>query len=240
MAEPPPYEEDDSSVNYSQSKSKASHMGPPHRFSICEEVGTSRSQHVAAIVAKLEPRVRDRARAGLSKSTLLLLPSDQAVDSSRKGQLVGFDVDEPPIIVQLESRQDRMEFWAQDAALMTLRQQFLAAISSDIPALPEPVGPTLPNPPATNKSSWLGRKQSKTPNRQPSAASVKPPVTVQVSLDEAHFRSETEYGLYQTLRGRCVLVVIELRTTGLLMLFEAKEQSRIPLGLHYVFQHSTT
>lgn len=131
-------------------------------------------------------------------------------DSTRQGQLVGFNEDEPPIVVQLEGSQDHIEFWVQEAALATLREQFMAAISNDLPALPVPLKPTLPVRPATSKSSWFGRKQSKMPEDEPVATAVKAPVTVQVFLDEAHFRSETEYGLYQTLRGRCVFVVIEV------------------------------
>nr|POE48019.1 hypothetical protein CFP56_01347 [Quercus suber] len=208
MSDPPPYVEDESSMNYSENNPEAKGIGAAQRFSIREEVGTSRSQHVAAIVAKLVPRVRERARAGLSKSTLLLLPSNQ--DSTRRGRLVGFDEDEPPIIVQLESPQDHMEFWAQEPALATLREQFLAAIYSEVPVLPESVKPALAQSSTTSKSSWLSRKPSKVPDKPLPVPVVKPPVTVKVLLDEAHFRSETEYGLYQTLRGPCVLVVIEV------------------------------
>jgi hypothetical protein len=75
MAGPPSYEE---STFYGQSfgNEKTDSKGLK-RFSIREEVGASRSQHVAALVEKVLPEIRERAKSGLSKTTLLLLPSDQ-------------------------------------------------------------------------------------------------------------------------------------------------------------------
>ena len=77
MADPPSYEE--SASGYGNSVEFDSKPDPkgPQRFSIREEVGASRSQHVAALVSKLLPQIRDRARNGLSKSMLMLLPSNQ-------------------------------------------------------------------------------------------------------------------------------------------------------------------
>ncbi|KAF1820727.1 uncharacterized protein K489DRAFT_41145 [Dissoconium aciculare CBS 342.82] len=49
-----------------------------HCLMIRDELGISRRQHVAALVDKLVPRLRERASMGLSKSPLLILPSDQA------------------------------------------------------------------------------------------------------------------------------------------------------------------
>ena len=76
MADPPSYEESASEYGHPVGDYKADSK-VLQRFSILEEVGASRAQHVAAIVSKLLPQIRDRAKRGLSKSTLLLLPSDQ-------------------------------------------------------------------------------------------------------------------------------------------------------------------
>ena len=78
MTDPPSYEE--STLENTIQSDWKSDSKVPQRFSIREEVGASRSQHVAAIVAKLLPHIRDRAKQGLSKSTLLLLPSNQGTD----------------------------------------------------------------------------------------------------------------------------------------------------------------
>lgn len=161
---------------------------------------------------------------------MLLFPSSQGVclafihgsspqldarlnlDCTRKGQLVGFGEDDTPILVQLEGRQDHLEFWTQQTALATLHDQLLAAISEDMPT-PEPLETLLLEEPHPGfRSSWFGRKQSKLPSLGPiMKMPAKVPVTVEVHLDEVHFRSETEYGLYQTLKGRCVWVAVEVR-----------------------------
>lgn len=51
----------------------------PQRINIRDEVGASRSQHVAALVARLLPQVRKRAKSGISRMTFLMMPSDQGM-----------------------------------------------------------------------------------------------------------------------------------------------------------------
>ncbi|KAK5119446.1 hypothetical protein LTR85_007546 [Meristemomyces frigidus] len=208
MANPPSYEE--SAADYSQAVSdeKSGSKGLQY-FSLRDEVGTSRSQHVAALVSKLLPQVRERARSGLSRSALLLLPSNK--DCGRRGQLVGFPEDELPILIQLEGHHDSLEFWMQQEALDLLREQMLAAVSDGVPTRPaEAALPT--REPLQTKQSFFGRKASKVAEAKASAKPVPlPPVTVQVLLDEVHFRTETEYGLFETVRGRAVVVSVVVR-----------------------------
>lgn len=78
MADPPSYEQSTSEYGQRFNDQKVDEKAPQH-FSIRAEVGTSRSQHVAALVAKLLPQIHSRARKGLSRSTLFLLPSDQGL-----------------------------------------------------------------------------------------------------------------------------------------------------------------
>ena len=134
--------------------------------------------------------------------------ADDNADCGRKGQLVGFPEDELPILIQLEGRQNNTEFWAQKEALDLLQDQMLAAISDGLPA--PPVQVTLPpREPAQRKPSLFGRKASKAPEvKQPPRP---PPVTVQAQLDEVYFRTETEYGLLETLRRRAIVVTVEVR-----------------------------
>jgi hypothetical protein len=134
------------------------------------------------------------------------------IDASRKGQLVGFPDDETPILIQLEGLQDTLEFWTQEEARNQLQTQMLAAISDDMPtmAIDRPL-PERPTPPSSTKSSFFGKKQSKAPAAPTQANTVRPPVVVDVQLDEANFRAETEYGLYETLRCRALLVTVDVR-----------------------------
>ena len=103
-----------------------------------------------------------------------------------------------------------MEFWTQQEALDQLQNQILDAISDSVPIQPIAQAlPVRPQPPAS-KSSFFGRKSTSSEPARESKTS-KPPVSVTAELDEVHFRSENDYGLYETLRGRCVLVTVEVR-----------------------------
>lgn len=86
MADPPAYDTivHDDDHGYLEEKSEGKNL---QQLSIREEVGVSRTQHIAALVSRLLPQIRERARSGLAKSTLLLLPSDQgnAFGERRKG-----------------------------------------------------------------------------------------------------------------------------------------------------------
>ncbi|WPH00157.1 Hypothetical protein R9X50_00298000 [Acrodontium crateriforme] len=206
MAEPPSYEES----TLADGKTIMSDEKKPQRFSICEEVGASRSQHVAALVSKLLPQIRSRAKNGLSKSTLLLLPSDQ--DCTRKGQLVGFADGDSPLIIQLEGRHDSLEFWLQMEAIADLRNQMYLSIAGALPAAALPQVPPPQRPPQqTPQRSWFGSKQEKAPNNDTTLLpmSTRPLVLVEVKIEEVNFRTENKFGLYETLRGKAVTMVVE-------------------------------
>ncbi|KAF2173802.1 hypothetical protein M409DRAFT_16073 [Zasmidium cellare ATCC 36951] len=209
MSQPPSYEdtvgECDAKYDNHDVDSKV-----PQRFSIRDEVGSSRSQHVTALISKLLPQIRERAKSGLSKTVLLLLPSDQG-DASKRGELVGFPEDDRPILIQLEGRYDGTQFWTQREALDLLKEQMLMELGGAIPA--PAVEQTPPPPPIESqpKSSFWTRKQSKAPEARPITKQPKPPVTVDVEMDQVNFRTETEYGLFETIRGRAVLVTVDVR-----------------------------
>lgn len=81
MDDPPSYEESASNAKH-HNDDIPTDAKTPQRFSIREEVGVSRTQHVAALVSKLFPQIRSRAKQGLSKSNILLLPSNQGMAES--------------------------------------------------------------------------------------------------------------------------------------------------------------
>lgn len=132
------------------------------------------------------------------------------VDNSREGDLVGFSDDELPVLIQLEGRADTLEFWSQPEALGLLQGQMMAAISDSVPT-PAEEAPLPERPPPATKSSFFGRKQSKSTEQKPLPKKVQAPVTVEVQLDEIYFRTETEYGLMQTVGGRAVVLGVEVR-----------------------------
>ncbi|KAI6960258.1 hypothetical protein KC316_g6359 [Hortaea werneckii] len=208
MTEPPSYEEAASTVNQICGDDKSEFNGIK-RFSIREEVVASRSHHVAALVSKILPHVRKRAQSGFSRSTLLLLPSDQGIEC--EGQLVGFVEDEAPLMIQLEGRHDVSEFWQQQEAVALLQEQTLNAVSDSmvLPPVQAPLPPREQPVPA-NKRSLFGSR-SKLPQVEQSPPSVQmPPVTVSVKMEEMYFRTETAYGLMETLRRNALLLAVQV------------------------------
>lgn len=75
MAQPPSYEESTSEASASLERKGDRKSTQP--WSIREQVGLSRNQHVASIVAQVVDHIRERALQGLSKTTMILIPSDQ-------------------------------------------------------------------------------------------------------------------------------------------------------------------
>jgi hypothetical protein len=128
---------------------------------------------------------------------------------------VGFPDGDDPTMIQFEGRQNGTQFWTQDEALRELQVQLQNAISDGVPAetMQRHTGHTtnLPLPPPPRKTSWFGRKASKMPEPVQEMQRAASPDMVDVRLDELHFRSETEYGLYETLRARVILATVDVR-----------------------------
>lgn len=109
-----------------------------------------------------------------------------------------------------------MQFWQQDEALSELKAQLHLAVSDRVPVeearrhTEQHTSPPLPSQ-APRKTSWFGRKAAPAPEPVQQVRPATSPVTVDVQMDEIHFRSETEYGLYETLRARAVVVNVDIR-----------------------------
>ena len=115
-----------------------------------------------------------------------------------------------PTIIQFEGSQNGTQFWQQDAVLSELKVQLHNAVSDGLPRQ-HPEAVALPPPPPPQKTSWFGRKSSKAAVPVRTEVPAACPVTVDVQLDEINFRSEAEYGLYETLRVKVVMAVVDVR-----------------------------
>jgi hypothetical protein len=128
---------------------------------------------------------------------------------------VGFPDGDDPTMIQFEGRQNGTQFWTQDEALRELQVQLQNAISDGVPVetMRQHTAHTtnLPPPPPPRKTSWFGLKASKTPEPAQEVHNAASPDMVDVRLDELYFRSETEYGLYETLRAKVVLATVDFR-----------------------------
>ena len=114
-------------------------------------------------------------------------------------------------MIQFEGRQNSMQFWQQEEALSELRAQLWHAITDGVPVESTPVYLEERPLPAPKKPSWFGRKSSKAPEILPRVQqSNVSPVTVEVRLEDVHFRSENEFGLYETLSARVVMAMVDV------------------------------
>lgn len=136
----------------------------------------------------------------------------RCADAARNGTLVSFLEDDALVPIQLEGSQNNVAFWSQEEAILELKAQLLEILAGSRPIPKElPERPVLGSPPP-RKSSWFGRKGSK-----PSEPFVvhqtewRTAAKVEAQLDEASFRSETEYGLFETLRARVVMAWVNCR-----------------------------
>jgi len=130
-------------------------------------------------------------------------------EDSRKGTLVGYSSEEPPVLVQLEGEHDTMEFWRQPEALRILQEQVLAAISDTLPP-PADDTPVPPRAMLPGKTSFFGRKLGEAFAISAAAAPLKAPVAVRADHHCVFFRTENEYGLYHTVDGQAVALTVEV------------------------------
>lgn len=112
-------------------------------------------------------------------------------------------------MIQLDGQYDGSQFWSQDEALSLLKDQMLTELGGS-PAT-QPIRETLPERPREQPKSFWGRKSNKPIAFKPVTVAPAPPVTVEVEMDQVSFRSETEFGLYETMRGRGVLMKVHIR-----------------------------
>ena len=108
-----------------------------------------------------------------------------------------------------------MQFWQQEEALSELREQLKRAVTDGVPvdSAPSVYPDERPTQPP-KKSSWFSRKSSKAPEHPSSKAqstSSQPTSPVEVGLDDVHFRSETDFGLYETQSARVVMATVDVR-----------------------------
>lgn len=94
-----------------------------------------------------------------------------------------------------------------------MQRQIFAAVTIDQDDLePTPARPTIQQSKVGSSSSWFTRRGArKTQETAPKVEHKPPPVSVDVTWDDLHARSETEYGLFETKRAKAVFIAIHVR-----------------------------
>lgn len=122
---------------------------------------------------------------------------------------MGFAEDDRPVLVQLEGDFDDSPFWTQQEALDLLQRQMYAEVAGDAPSASMEESLPLRTAPQS-KSSWFGGRKQIKPAATKVTLEPKSPVRVEVELETVNFRTVTEYGLYETIRGRGVLLTVHV------------------------------
>jgi hypothetical protein len=138
-------------------------------------------------------------------------------------QLIGLvDTDEPYEEVQLSGTIDSHEFWEQEEVLDTLRvilsnelatsSEFSSPKAVERTATSDSIQDTSPLPPRPDKAprsfSLFGKRPTPTPQTQTPAPVKKPEplIRVTIGLEEACYRITSDFGLYETISRRAVIV----------------------------------
>jgi len=225
MDDPPSYEESSSVVLHDEKSDTKTR----DRFfwSLQDEVTASRSDHVRAAAKKVKEVLEARARGGVSKTDLILLPSEQAALGKislmellavlipntvpfETAELVEFQGTQKPVLIALQGLADSTEFWSQPDAVKELEVQISIALGIEEPAPSVPAIP--PREPPTRKSFTFSRQTTSSATRANSQRSTSdvPPRRVQTVVEEVYFRTETPFGLYETIAVQAVVVRIKL------------------------------
>ncbi|KAI4164871.1 MAG: hypothetical protein LQ342_001504 [Letrouitia transgressa] len=174
------------------------------------------------------PHLQQSILYGLSKSTLLFVPSDMAIlqPTSTGGAnsellpgfpgetIVDFPSSENPSLARLRGAENSFAFWRQQTALTELEQQLrdwfrgggYTVLSEEIPDVKAASINQVKNMKKSEIDSYPGSSWSYEEERPLRNGEVR----TNVKIREVCLRIENEMGLYETRAGKVVMVRVQL------------------------------
>ena len=186
------------------------------------------SVRIARIYSLLEthikPHLLDTTLAGLSSSTLVLIPSDvpsltpSLANDSTDGlgqpasfpgeKLVGFPDVGNLTLIRLQGQENSFEFWRQLPVIKELERALQAQLKreNDISDVEESVLPAVPE-----SKGWFKKKASSVPQQKTGKvkASGSSKVKSDVELQDVSLRTENAMGLYETKTGKAIVIKVD-------------------------------
>ncbi|KAI4216813.1 MAG: hypothetical protein LQ351_000762 [Letrouitia transgressa] len=174
------------------------------------------------------PHIQQSILYGLSKSTLLFVPSDIAIlqptsTGGASGEslpefpgetIVDFPSSENPSLARLRGAENSFAFWRQQTALIDLEKQLrdwfrgggYTVLGEDIPdvkaaSVNQAKNVKKPEIESSSGSSWSYEEERLLRNGE---------VKINVRIREVCLRIENEMGLYETRAGKVVMVRVQL------------------------------
>ena len=186
------------------------------------------SVRIARIYSLLEthikPHLLDTTLAGLSSSTLVLIPSDvpsltpSLVDDSKDGlgqqasfpgeKLAGFRDVGSVTLIRLHNQENSFEFWRQLPVIKDLERALQTHLERehDISDVEGPVLQAVPESKGWFKKKSSGFPRQKTANVKASGNSK---VKSKVELQDVSLRTENAMGLYETKTGKAIVIKVD-------------------------------
>lgn len=185
-----------------------------------------RAEHTRRIADEhICPSIRKRAEDGLSKTTVVLIPSNLDVSKTSDAiEIVDFhDHEEEVEQVQLEGSLNRLEFWRQPDVI----KELCYALEERLSASPilrdfgqratQVEEPTTASISIQKRRGFLGRSSGKqthdiTPKPESASPSQIPSsrIDVKVALEDICMRTVSNFGLYETATQPVVVVQVDV------------------------------
>ena len=206
---------------------------PPYSENLSYTSPTSLPQNLASVrIARIysllethiKPHLLDTTLAGLSCSTLVLIPSDvpsltpTLVNDSKDGlnqqaffpgeKLAGYTDVGSVTLIRLHGQENSFEFWRQLPVIKELERALQTQLERehDISDVERPVLPAVPE-----SKGWFKKKSSSFPQQKTGnvKASGTSKVKADVELRDVSLRTENAMGLYETKTGKAIVIKVD-------------------------------
>ena len=186
------------------------------------------SVRIARIYSLLEthikPHLLDTTLAGLSTSTLVLIPSDvpsltpSLVNDSRDGlgqqpsfsgeKIAGFTDVGNLTLIRLQGKENSLEFWRQLPVIKELEQALQEQLERehDISVVEESMLPAVPE-----SKGWFKKKATGVPQQRTATVGTlgNSKVKADVELRDVSLRTENAMGLHETKTGKAIVIKVD-------------------------------
>ena len=175
------------------------------------------------IETHIKPHLLDTTLAGLSSTTLVLIPSDvpsltpslanDSTDGLRRlpsfpDEIVGFLDAANLTLIHLQGQENSFEFWRQLPVIKELERALQAQLKreNDISDVEESALPAVPE-----SRGWFKKKASSVPPKKTEKvkASGGSKVKSEVELQDVSLRTENAMGLYETKTGKAIVIKVD-------------------------------
>ncbi|KAK0514813.1 hypothetical protein JMJ35_002192 [Cladonia borealis] len=206
---------------------------PPYSENLSYTSPTSLPQNLASVrIARIysllethiKPHLLDTTLAGLSCSTLVLIPSNvpsltsSLVNDSKDGlgqqasfpgeKIAGFTDAGNVTLIRLHGQENSFDFWRQLPVIKDLERALQAQLNreNDNSVVEESVLPAVPELKGWFKKKATSAPQQRTENVKASGSSK---VKADVELRDVSLRTENAMGLYETKTGKAIVIKVD-------------------------------